>query len=162
MDPGHRELLVHETVVAGVADVLKGVGRGRRQHAGCEEAEAPESVVDRDDDDVVLGHHHGGVVVRPGAVDERAAVNPYEDRQPGPRGGGGRSIDVEEQAILGIGCPSLRAGVADGCGDDRSLAGIGRLRRLPAQCADRRLAVADTEEDVDSAGRISRAFLEAL
>src|SRR5262249_41555020 len=101
------------------------------------------------------------VVVRPGTVVERATVNPYENRQPRPRSGGGRSIDIEEQAILGISCcPSLRAGVPEGSCDDRSLATIGRLGRLPAQCACRRLAVADAQEGVDR--RISRLFLEVL
>src|SRR5215468_7475542 len=80
LDPSHRELLVHEPVVASVADVLKGTRRGRGQHAGCKEAEAPQTIVDRNDDDVVVGHHHRWVVVRPGAVDECAAVNPYENR----------------------------------------------------------------------------------
>jgi hypothetical protein len=78
--PLHGKLLVHEAVIAGVADILeeaRHVGRERRLD---QPAEGAQAVIDRDHDDVVLGDHARGVVDGAGAGDERTAMDPEEDR----------------------------------------------------------------------------------
>jgi len=118
----HGKLLVHEAVIAGVADILeeaRPVGRERRLD---QPAESSQAVIDRDHDDVVLGDHDRGVVDGAGAGDECTAMDPEEDRQARMLVGGGRDIDVEEEAILALRCGAagLRACRPRNVGESRS------------------------------------------
>ena len=80
--PAHRRVLVEHAVVPRR-------GRGSPMALQREEPEGAEPVVDRHDDDVVGAGDQRAVVLGAGAVDESAAVDPEQHRQPrrgGPTG----------------------------------------------------------------------------
>jgi hypothetical protein len=151
LDPAQRGLLVHQAVVARRAARLGGEGRVGQ------EAERAQPVVDGDDDHA-LAHQRRRVIVVALAGHQRPAVNPHHDG-PGAEAvlGAGRREDVQVQAVL------RGAGDAERRGRLRAVrrelgrvpypvpAG-GRLRRAPAQRADRRSRVGDAEELIRAAG----------
>jgi hypothetical protein len=98
--PFHRELLVHQAVIAGIAPVFEETRLGRRQSGLDQPAEGTKAVVDGHGDDVVLGDHDRGVIHGPRATGQRAAMDPEEDRQTGARMRRGRHIDIEEETIF--------------------------------------------------------------
>src|SRR5271156_319404 len=84
-------------------------------------------------------------------------MDPEVDGQLRMRGGGCGHVDIEEEAILGLGqrrgAASLRAGGAGEVGQDGAGGRSGWLRRRPAGGAFGWRGVADAEEDTDR-GRV--------
>ena len=143
--------LVEQAVVAG-----RTRRRFLRQFGVREEPEHPEAVVDRDEDDALL-RERLAVVARlgPAASLEAATVDPDHH---GCLGGLGGGVDVDRQAVL------AELGELDVVEDarlDARRTGLGRvahavprlhrLRRLPAQLADRRRGIRHADEHVDRA-----------
>ncbi len=163
LHPAQRGLLVHEAVVPrGV------VGRLRAQRRMREEPEHAEPVVQGDDHDALV-HEPDGIVVVALSDEERAAVDPHHHRKPlvsvlvtvavVPTAlivAAGGSEHVEEQAIFaGAGKTEGRCALRTMVAKPRRVAHAGpapvRLRRLPAQVADRRCRIGNAEEPVDAA-----------
>ena len=78
-------------------------------------------------------------------------MDPKEDRQARMLVGGGRDIDVEEEAILALRCGAagLRSCRPRNVGESRSRQRRRQLRRRPASRARRRCRIANAEEDID-------------
>jgi len=124
-----------------------------------EETESAETIVDGDDYDSFCRERRAVVdVERPGAEDERSAVNPYEDGKFG-RGFGARRPYIQVEAVFGdwagiaaIGfgeTGGLHAGIAELRGRTRRLPGLGELGFAPAEQAYGRGGVGNAFEGED-------------
>ena len=141
---------------SGVPFGVSAVSAGMR-----EEAEAPEPVVHADEDDAAAGE--GGAVVdrrRAAAVHEAAAVDPHHHRQR-RRAARRRRPHVEVEAVFRGRRAERRRVAAERLlhavgrvvvGGERGRPRLDRLRRLPAQVADRRRRERDALVGGDVAG----------
>ena len=153
LHPAQRRLLVQQAVVAVCRE------RCGAQARHIQEAEHAQPVVDGHHDDVVGLHDQRAVMLVTGPVEQAAAVDHEQHRQPAAarmaRGSAaraaGRGEDVKEQAVLGVfpgavAAGQLRAAVAVGRRAADPGPGPHRLRRLPAQRPHGRGGVGDAQE----------------
>ncbi len=152
--PFERSDLVHIAVIA-VQSVR--ILCGQRREA--EKSETAETIIEADEDNAVLREMRAVIDGRRGtAIDEAAAVNPDHDRQllRGIR----RTPDVQIEAILAgrraqrrsiLRERLLHAVMGVGFRLAHARPGGSRLRRRPAQLADRRRGIGNALEVIDGA-----------
>ena len=154
---------------AEVARALGGAAFPTAERGVPEPPEGPEAVVDRHHHDVV-GGRQVAAVVEAGAADRVAAtVDPEHDRESARAGDHiarlcPRRVDVEVEAVLVAddalraarlaceGARELGTGVSRGQGLAHTVPARWRLRRPPAEGADRRIRVGNPAPDVAAVG----------